>query len=238
MRSLTLAIAIGIVVYSSAQLIEGERCNDAILFDIIKEFSFLEDPLEVRMKIAQKLQEKFPTSLSMGAICTDRVFHFPGDVNRRFCTVAFPNFKCHAIILLFHGDLQQPVMKSALVFLLFSISFSICCDFKVIVMSETHHEIWAQFTFFNKSLSEPLRFEKLGQKKELQVVGTMCSLAPTILKTYGESPTPTSKLIGSTQAHLEGINGTMTYKIFKNAPPSPVGPVRMLCSFGQCRSGK
>lgn len=44
--------------------------------------------------------------------------------------------------------------------------------------------------------------------------------------------------VGQTSAHLEGMGGTIYYKVFPKDGPAAVRSEGMLCSWGQCRLGK
>ncbi|CAB3405811.1 unnamed protein product [Caenorhabditis bovis] len=111
-----------------------------------------------------------------------------------------------------------------------------CCNFKVNVRSETEHDVWAQFTFHNKTQSEVLNFTRYGEERELRVTGVICNIGPTILKSYKEFPKKGVKPIGETSAFLDG-NGEMFYKIFPKQGPMAVRSFAMICGFGQCRVG-
>ncbi|CAB62799.1 Ground-like domain-containing protein [Caenorhabditis elegans] len=78
---------------------EGERCNDVILYDIIKKASKkTDDPVIIRRTSMDTMQNVFPLARSMGCICTDRNFQFPDFTNHRYCSVRVSNFRCHAIV--------------------------------------------------------------------------------------------------------------------------------------------
>lgn len=57
-----------------------------------------------------------------------------------------------------------------------------CCKFNAQVRSETDRDVWAQFTWFNKTDSEIFKFSKYGETKNFTITGTICNLSPTILK--------------------------------------------------------
>ncbi|KAF1755501.1 hypothetical protein GCK72_011951 [Caenorhabditis remanei] len=79
--------------------LDGEKCNDVILYDIIKKASKTTvDPTEIRQTAMKTMEEVFPLSRSMGCICTDHKFQFPNFTNHRYCSVKVSTFRCHAIV--------------------------------------------------------------------------------------------------------------------------------------------
>uniref|UniRef100_A0A8R1DGR7 Uncharacterized protein n=1 Tax=Caenorhabditis japonica TaxID=281687 RepID=A0A8R1DGR7_CAEJA len=144
------------------------------------------------------------------------------------------------------------------------LGFCLACNFQAQVRSETDRDVWAQFTWPNKTESEIFKLSKFGQTRNFTVTGTLCNLAPTVLKASffnckkigwaekcrsigcgRETETQTSwesvpkkgvKPVGQTSAHLEG-NGIMFYKIFAKDGPAAVRAEGMLCGWGQCRLG-
>ncbi|EFP03816.1 hypothetical protein CRE_28821 [Caenorhabditis remanei] len=124
-----------------------------------------------------------------------------------------------------------------IVLLFVLLTFLESCNYKAQVRSETDRDIWAQFTFYNKSESEIFKFSKYGETKNFTFTGTMCNLAPTILKSWETFPKKGVNPVGQTSAHLEGM-GTIYYKIFPKQGPAAIRAEGMLCSWGQCRLGK
>ncbi|CAD42643.1 TransThyretin-Related family domain [Caenorhabditis elegans] len=113
-----------------------------------------------------------------------------------------------------------------------------CCKFNAQVRSETDRDVWAQFTWFNKTDSEIFKFSKYGETKNFTITGTICNLSPTILKSWEQFPKKGVNPVGQTSAHLEGMGGTIYYKVFPKDGPAAVRSEGMLCSWGQCRLGK
>ncbi|CAI5447491.1 unnamed protein product [Caenorhabditis angaria] len=126
-------------------------------------------------------------------------------------------------------------MKYFLVFLTIGLTWA--CDFKAVIQSETEHELWAQFTFHNKTQSELMQFSSYGQNKTVPISGKFCNFAPTILKAWSKYPKKDDKPLGETSAYLEGM-GVMYYKLHAKTGPSAVRADRMICAFGQCRGRK
>ncbi|CAI2352061.1 unnamed protein product [Caenorhabditis sp. 36 PRJEB53466] len=180
-------------------VLEGERCNDVILYDIMKKAAKTSlDPAEIRQNSMETMKKVFPVARSMGCICTDHKFQFPDFVNHRYCSA---------------------------------------CRFRAQVRSETDRDIWAQFTWPNKTESEIFTFTKFGETRNFTVTGTMCNLAPTVLKSWEKFPKKADKPTGQTSAHLEGNGGTIFYKILAKDGPAAVRSEGMLCAWGQCRLG-
>ncbi|CAO4372068.1 unnamed protein product [Caenorhabditis nigoni] len=186
-----------VLVSGQEEMMDGEKCNDVILYDIIKRASkTTSDPAEIRKTSMDTMQRVFP--------------------------LARRTIMCLLFLYFLH--------------LLISITDS--CKFNVQVRSETDRDVWAQFTFHNKTESEVFQFTKYGQTKNLTITGALCNLAPTVLKSWETFPKKGVNPVGQTSAHLEGIGGTMYYKIFPKDGPAAVRAQGMLCSWGQCRLGK
>ncbi|CAL2038612.1 unnamed protein product [Caenorhabditis brenneri] len=128
--------------------------------------------------------------------------------------------------------------RSYTIFLLLSLPLLETCKFSAQIRSETDRDVWAQFTFHNKTESEVFKFSKYGETKNFTITGTFCNLAPTVLKSWEQFPKKGMNPIGQTSAHLEGMGGTIYYKIFPKHGPAAVRAEGMLCSWGQCRLGK
>lgn len=124
------------------------------------------------------------------------------------------------------------------IFLISLATFMESCKFHAQIRSETDRDVWAQFTFHNKTESDVFKFTKYGETKNLTISGILCNLAPTVLKSWEQFPKKGILPVGQTSAHLEGAGGTIYYKIFPKDGPAAVRAEGMLCSWGQCRLGK
>ncbi|EFP03878.1 CRE-GRL-24 protein [Caenorhabditis remanei] len=110
----SLSLLLMLVQCQEEDNLDGEKCNDVILYDIIKKVRFLfethsfsisfkaskttVDPTEIRQTAMKTMEEVFPLSRSMGCICTDHKFQFPNFTNHRYCSVKVSTFRCHAIV--------------------------------------------------------------------------------------------------------------------------------------------
>ncbi|RCN33145.1 hypothetical protein ANCCAN_21021 [Ancylostoma caninum] len=122
-----------------------------------------------------------------------------------------------------------------LTFICILISAVSTCDLKAKIFSETHHPVWAQFTFHNETTSPVYAFTKAGQNYTLHITGLLCNLKPTILKTYKEAPGPGVKPIGQSAAFIEGM-GMLDYLIYPHVPPRMGMRAGVSCGFGDCGS--
>ncbi|VDP16858.1 unnamed protein product [Heligmosomoides polygyrus] len=120
-----------------------------------------------------------------------------------------------------------------LVFLLIAVVSS--CDLKAKIFSESHHPMWAQFTFHNETKSQVFEFNDPTQNYTIHITGLFCNLKPTILKAYKEPPTPDAKPLGQTSAFIEGM-GMLDYTVYYNVPPRMGMRVGVSCGFGDCGS--
>ncbi|KAK6747711.1 hypothetical protein RB195_000731 [Necator americanus] len=109
------------------------------------------------------------------------------------------------------------------------------CDLKTKVISETHHPMWAQFTFHNETTSPVYTFTREGQNYTLHITGLFCNLKPTVLKAYKEAPGPGVKPVGQTSAFIEGM-GMLDYLVYWNFPPRMGMRAGVSCGFGDCGS--
>ncbi|CAJ0599198.1 unnamed protein product [Cylicocyclus nassatus] len=123
-------------------------------------------------------------------------------------------------------------MLVALLCLLVTVVYT--CDIDVELESQTDGIMHSQFTFHNGTKSKVHHYKKKGDKNKAHIVGGLCNLQPTILKTYKEDPELGSgKQIGETRAFLEGA-GMVHYMVHHDAWPRMGMRVGVSCGFGDC----
>uniref|UniRef100_A0A1I7V4N6 NTR domain-containing protein n=1 Tax=Caenorhabditis tropicalis TaxID=1561998 RepID=A0A1I7V4N6_9PELO len=114
--------------------------------------------------------------------------------------------------------------------------YTTACDITATLTSQTHQEIFAQFTFHNKTKSPIYQFEQDGQVEKVHITGMLCSINPTRLDVYSKPPVAGTKPNGTSQAFLEGF-GYVNYVLLSDGAFMGM-KAGIVCAAGDCGASR